>query len=106
MLSKHYLFHYPSMSPGKPLLEYYPDKASCKNMLPLEYDLAERQESTQLISDLYGKGVRLWKKHDLLDIEQQLSRCAELEYFTLHHIDGGETRIKNPMFGVTTSPIW
>jgi hypothetical protein len=94
------------MSPEKPLLEYYPDKASYKNMLPLEYDLAERQESIQLISDLYGKGVRLWTKQDLLDIEQQLSRCAGLEYFTLHQIDGAETRIKNPMFGVTTSPIW
>jgi hypothetical protein len=48
----------------------------------------------------------LWTKQNLLDIEQQLLQCAKLEYFTIHQIDGTEARIKNPMFGVTTPPVW
>jgi hypothetical protein len=106
MLSQHCLFHYPSMSPEKPLLEYYPNSFCYKNKPPLEYDRTERQKSTQLVSDLYDEGAKLWTKHDLLDIEQQLSRCAEREYFTVRQIDGTELRIKNPMSGVTTPPFW
>jgi hypothetical protein len=106
MLCQHYLFHYPNMSSDAPLIEYYPNSFSFKNKPPLNYDRAERQESTQLASNLYDEGVKLWTKHDLLDIEQQLSRCAELEYFTVHQIDGTEARTKNPMFAVTTPPIW
>jgi hypothetical protein len=106
MLSQHYLSHRPKMSSGTPLIEYYPNSFSYKNKPPLEYDRTERQESTQLVSDLYDEGAKLWTKHDLLDIEQQLSRCAEREYFTVRQIDGTELRIKNPMFGVATPPIW
>jgi hypothetical protein len=94
------------MSSEKPLLEYHPNKDLYKNMLPPEYDVAERQESIQLVSDLYDEGVKLWTKQNLLDIEQQLLQCAKLEYFTIHQIDGTEARIKNPMFGVTTPPVW
>jgi hypothetical protein len=106
MLSKHHLFHYPNMSPETPLIEYHPTKFSVKHKPPQEYDCAEREESIQFASNLYDEGVKLWTKHDLLDIEQQLARCAEREYFTVHQIDGAEARIKNPMFGVTTPPIW
>ena len=71
----------------------------------LEYGCSEWRKSSQVASDLYEAGAKLWTKHDLLDIEQQLSRPTELEYFTVRLIDGTEARIKNPMFAVRR-PIW
>ena len=71
----------------------------------LEYGCSEWRKSSQLASDLYEEGVKLWTKRDLLDIERQLSRSAELEYFTVRLIDGMQAHIKNPMFAVRL-PIW
>jgi hypothetical protein len=104
MLSQHYLFQYPNMSPETPLIEYSPNKYSPRP--PLKYECSEWQESRELASNLYDEGAKLWTKQDLRDIEQQLSQCAEREYFTVRQIDGTEARIKNPMFAVATPPIW
>ncbi|KAI1137443.1 hypothetical protein F5Y05DRAFT_413999 [Hypoxylon sp. FL0543] len=53
--------------------------------------------SSQRASDLYEAGVKLWRKEDLVDIEAQLARSFETEYFTVRRIDGVVARIKNPM---------
>lgn len=70
-----------------------------------EYGCSEWRKSSQIASDLYEAGAKLWTRHDLQDIEQQLSQSTELECFTIRLIDGTEARIKNPMF-VVRRPIW
>lgn len=71
----------------------------------LEYGCSEWRKSSQIASNLYEDGVKLWLKHDLQDIEQQLLRSMDLEYFTVRLINGTEARIKNPMFA-ERRPIW
>lgn len=71
----------------------------------LDYGCSEWRKSSQIASNLYEEGVKLWSKHDLQDIEQQLSQSVDLEYFTVRLIDGTEARIKNPMFAERL-PIW
>jgi len=71
----------------------------------LAYGCSEWRKGSQLASELYEEGAKLWTKHHLQDIEQQLSRSVELEYFTVRLLDGTEARIKNPMFAVRL-PIW
>ncbi|KAI0884361.1 uncharacterized protein GGS22DRAFT_165457 [Annulohypoxylon maeteangense] len=61
--------------------------------------------SSQCASDLYEAGVKLWRKEDLVDIEAQLARSFETEYFTVRRIDGVVARIKNPMYRIK-NPIW
>ncbi|EEH37996.2 hypothetical protein PAAG_00917 [Paracoccidioides lutzii Pb01] len=61
--------------------------------------------SSQRAADLYDSGVKLWRKEDLADIEQQLAHSRTTEKFTVRRIDGSVIHIKNPMFGVQ-KPIW
>lgn len=71
----------------------------------LEYGCSEWRKSSQVASNLYEDGVKLWSKHNLQDIEQQLSQAVDLEYFTVHLIDGTEACVKNPMFAERRA-IW
>ncbi|KGY15675.1 hypothetical protein PABG_11328 [Paracoccidioides brasiliensis Pb03] len=59
----------------------------------------------QRAADLYDSGVKLWRKEDLADIEQQLAHSRTTEKFTVRRIDGSAIHIRNPMFGVQ-KPIW
>lgn len=61
--------------------------------------------SSQIASNLFSAGFKLWTKKDLEDIEEQLRHCKEREYFTVRLIDGTEVLIRSPMFG-ERSPIW
>jgi hypothetical protein len=54
---------------------------------------------------LYDLGIKLWRKEDLVGIEQQLAQSRTTEKFTVRRIDGSVVHIKNPMFGVQ-KPIW
>ncbi|KAH8688011.1 hypothetical protein BGZ60DRAFT_466167 [Tricladium varicosporioides] len=63
------------------------------------------QELSQHAADLYRSGVKLWRKEDLIDIEQQLAKACDAERFTLRRLDGSIVHIKNPMFKVM-KPIW
>lgn len=71
----------------------------------LNYGCSSWILSSQYASDLYEAGVKLWRKEDLLDIEAQLARSFETEYFTVRRIDGVVARIKNPMYRIQ-NPIW
>ncbi|KAI2463301.1 hypothetical protein F4781DRAFT_440726 [Annulohypoxylon bovei var. microspora] len=71
----------------------------------LNYGCSSWILSSQCASDLYEAGVKLWRKEDLVDIEAQLARSFETEYFTARRIDGVVARIKNPMYRIQ-NPIW
>ncbi|KAI8947705.1 hypothetical protein F4801DRAFT_592403 [Xylaria longipes] len=71
----------------------------------LDYGCSHWRISSQRAADLYDSGVKLWRKEDLVDIEQQLARSYTAEKFTVRRIDGSIVHIKNPMFGVQ-KPIW
>lgn len=71
----------------------------------LDYGCSDWVSSSQRAADLYDLGVKLWRKEDLVDIEQQLAQSLTAEKFTVRCIDGGVVHIKNPMFGVA-KPIW
>ncbi|KAI0810555.1 hypothetical protein GGR55DRAFT_644384 [Xylaria sp. FL0064] len=71
----------------------------------LDYGCSHWRTSSQRAADLYNSGVKLWRKEDLVDIEQQLARSCAAEKFTVRRIDGSIAHIKNPMFGVQ-KPIW
>ncbi|KAI1377915.1 hypothetical protein F4677DRAFT_413899 [Hypoxylon crocopeplum] len=71
----------------------------------LNYGCSSWILSSQCASDLYEAGVKLWRKEDLVDIEAQLARSFETEYFTVRRIDGVVARIKNPMYMIQ-NPIW
>ncbi|KAI0858078.1 hypothetical protein F4860DRAFT_327435 [Xylaria cubensis] len=71
----------------------------------LEYGDSPWRTSSQRASDLYESGVKLWRKEDLVDIEQQLAQSRAAEKFTVRRLDGSLVHIKNPMFGVQ-KPIW
>ncbi|KGM92144.1 uncharacterized protein PADG_11680 [Paracoccidioides brasiliensis Pb18] len=61
--------------------------------------------NSQCAADLHDSGVKLWRKEDLADIEQQLAHSRTKEKFTVRRIDGSAIHIRNPMFGVQ-KPIW
>ncbi|ODH50694.1 hypothetical protein GX48_03202 [Paracoccidioides brasiliensis] len=61
--------------------------------------------NSQRAADLHDSGVKLWRKEDLADIEQQLAHSRTTEKFTVRRIDGSAIHIRNPMFGVQ-KPIW
>jgi len=63
------------------------------------------QRSSQVASNLYNNGTKLWTEGDLRDIEQQLAQSETLENFTIRSINGTVVLIKNPMFGEQI-PIW
>jgi len=71
----------------------------------LDYGCSPWRTSSQRAADLYNLEVKLWRKEDLVDIEQQLSESFTAEKFTVRRIDGSVVYIKNPMFGVQ-KPIW
>ncbi|KAI1461516.1 hypothetical protein F4805DRAFT_235383 [Annulohypoxylon moriforme] len=73
--------------------------------LDLNYGCSPWILSSQRASDLYDAGVKLWRKEDLVDLEAQLARSFETEYFTVRRIDGVVARIKNPMYRIR-NPIW
>ena len=71
----------------------------------LEYGCSNWKTSSQRAADLYDSGVKLWRKEDLVDIEQQLAQSFTAKKFTVRRIDDSVVHIKNPMFGVQ-KPIW
>ncbi|WEW60803.1 hypothetical protein PRK78_006291 [Emydomyces testavorans] len=71
----------------------------------LDYGCSKWRTSSQRAADLYNSGVKLWRKEDLTDIEQQLAQSLTTEKFTVRRLDGSLIYIKNPMFGVQ-KPIW
>ncbi|KFY35911.1 hypothetical protein V494_05495 [Pseudogymnoascus sp. VKM F-4513 (FW-928)] len=71
----------------------------------LEYGCTPWRISSQRAADLYESGVKLWRKEDLIDIEQQLGKSFTMEKFTVRRLDGSIVHIKNPIFGVL-KPIW
>ncbi|OAR02496.1 hypothetical protein LLEC1_07729 [Akanthomyces lecanii] len=71
----------------------------------LEHDCTAWRASSQQMANLYSKGVRLSRRGDLRDIEQQLAAHATRRLFTVRSVDGAALAIKNPMFG-QESPIW
>lgn len=71
----------------------------------LEHDCSEWKTSSQHMEDLYFSGAKLWRKSDLIDIEQQLSQFRTIKKFTIRCVDGSVIQIKNPMFKVQR-PIW
>jgi hypothetical protein len=78
----------------------------CQLLDPLlDYGCSQWKTSSQRAADLYDSGVKLWRKEDLVDIEQQLAQSFITRSFTVRRIDGSVVHIKNPMFGVQ-KPIW
>ncbi|KAI2775932.1 hypothetical protein F4815DRAFT_503866 [Daldinia loculata] len=71
----------------------------------LEHDCSEWKTSSQHMEDLYFSGAKLWRKSDLIDIEQQLSQFRTIKKFTIRCVGGSVIQIKNPMFKVQR-PIW
>lgn len=71
----------------------------------LDYGCTPWRLNSQRATELYELGVKLWRREDLIDIEQQLGESFTLEKFTARRLDGGVVYIKNPMFGVL-KPIW
>ena len=71
----------------------------------LDYKCSPWIISSQRAADLYYSGAKLWRKEDLVDIEQQLTKACDAEKFTLRRLDGSIVHIKNPMFGAL-KPIW
>ncbi|KAH8904778.1 hypothetical protein BR93DRAFT_980511 [Coniochaeta sp. PMI_546] len=71
----------------------------------LEYGCTHWRSSSQRAADLYDQGVKLWRREDLVDIEQQLAQSRTAEKFTVRRTDGSVVHIKNPIFGVQ-KPIW
>lgn len=71
----------------------------------LDYGCSAWRLSTQRATELYELGVKLWRREDLIDIEQQLGESFTMEKFTVRRLDGSVIYIKNPMFGVLR-PIW
>lgn len=71
----------------------------------LDYGCSPWRTSSQHAADLYDSGVKLWRKEDLFDIEQQLAQSYTAEKFTVRRFDGTVIHIKNPMFHIQR-PIW
>ncbi|KAI0434576.1 hypothetical protein F5Y09DRAFT_235429 [Xylaria sp. FL1042] len=71
----------------------------------LDYGCTPWRTSSQRAADLYDSGVKLWRKEDLVDIEQQLARSYTAKKFIVRRVDGSIVHIKNPMFGIQ-KPIW
>jgi hypothetical protein len=77
-----------NQKPLQPLLDY-----GCSNW------------SSQRAADLYDSGVKLWRKADLRDVEQQLAQSDTNNTFTVRCIDDNMVLIQNPIVGVQRS-IW
>lgn len=89
-----------------PIIEH--DFGPSKPSSPRIADLSDSmlfKLSSQRAADLYDSGARMWRREDLLDIEQQLANSSSLEKFTVRCYDGSVVHIKNPGFGVA-KPIW
>ncbi|OIW24780.1 hypothetical protein CONLIGDRAFT_636900 [Coniochaeta ligniaria NRRL 30616] len=71
----------------------------------LDYGCTPWRRSSQRAADSYDQGIKLWRREDLADIEQQLAQSRTAEKFTVRRTDGTVIHIKNPMFGVL-KPIW
>ncbi|KXJ97257.1 hypothetical protein Micbo1qcDRAFT_191794 [Microdochium bolleyi] len=71
----------------------------------LDYCCSDWVARSQQTFALYHAGARLWRREDLVDIEQQLEHATTAETFTLRRVDGSHIKIKNPMLGVE-NPIW
>jgi hypothetical protein len=71
----------------------------------LDYGCSPWRTSSQRAADLYDLGIKLWRKEDLVNIENQLAQSRTAEKFTVRRFDGSVVHIKNPMFGVQ-KPIW
>lgn len=85
---------------GPPSMSAPVRDAPCQPLEPLlDYGSSQWKISSQRAADLYDSGVRLWRKEDLVDIEQQLAQSVMMEKFTIRRIDGSVVHIKNPMFG-------
>ncbi len=71
----------------------------------LQHDCTPWRASSQQAATLYAKGVKLWRKADLHDIERQLAAYTTERLFTVRSIDGAKLAIANPMFEKEL-PIW
>jgi hypothetical protein len=71
----------------------------------LDHSCSPWRTSSQHAASLYHSGVKLWRREDLVDIEQQLAGSFTAEKFTVRRIDNSVVHIKNPMFEVQ-KPIW
>ncbi|PNH44497.1 hypothetical protein VD0004_g3162 [Verticillium dahliae] len=61
--------------------------------------------SSQRAADLYDKGIKFYRKEDLVNIEKEVSESYIREFFNLPRIDGTVLRMRNPLHGVL-KPIW
>lgn len=61
--------------------------------------------ASQKAFDLYQSNAQLWRKEDLLDIEDQLQNLSTTEVFRIRRMDGSYAMVKNPMCGVE-NPVW
>jgi hypothetical protein len=73
--------------------------------LQLHYGCSAWVLSSQYASDAYDAGHELWRKEQLADIETQLARSFEIEYFAVQRVDNVIIHIKNPMYQIQ-HPIW
>lgn len=71
----------------------------------LQHDCTAWRTSSQQVANLYARGVKLWTKADLRDIEKQLAAHVTQRLFTVRSIDGTTLAIINPMFEEEL-PIW
>lgn len=62
----------------------------------LEYGCSPWRLSTQRAADIYDSGLKLWRREDLVDIEQQLEESFTMEKFTVRRLDGSGVCIRNP----------
>ncbi|RNJ60170.1 hypothetical protein D7B24_009201 [Verticillium nonalfalfae] len=56
-------------------------------------------------ADLYDKGIKFYRKEDLVNIEKEVSEYYVREFFNLPRIDWTVLRMRNPLHGVL-KPIW
>ncbi|EGY16879.1 uncharacterized protein VDAG_08043 [Verticillium dahliae VdLs.17] len=61
--------------------------------------------SSQRAANLYDKGIKFYRKEDLVNIEKEVSESYIREFFNLPRIDGTVLRMRNPLHGVL-KPIW
>ncbi|KAF4943685.1 hypothetical protein FSARC_14852 [Fusarium sarcochroum] len=72
---------------------------------PLDYGWSYWRESSQRAANLHNQGHKLWTKHDLRDIEQQITQSVNRKIFTVRAIDGNIVSMKNLNYG-ERHPIW
>lgn len=66
-----------------------------KHHLPpvLEHECTPWRLSSQRAADLYDSGVKLWRKHDLAEIERELGQSHDIDRFSLRRIYGSSIQV-------------